>query len=217
MKFYFGMVTFFLSAITYCESIADGKNTPLSHYVFIERSGFQVLPQWENVLSHSGSDLDVMLNCSSGETVCSVGLVQGWQDIVSSLQKEQIKDSIYRVNAYVNQWTEVSDIQNWDEEDYWASPLEFLMKSGDSEDYAIFKYFTLRAIGIPEEKMKLVYMQDSVRNSFEVVLWVDGDDDSYILDMYRLYPRPLKDVMEYVPQFAFNEKARWLLRPKNNK
>ena len=45
-------------------------------------------------------------------------------------------------------------------DDYWASPLETLDKGrGDCEDYAIAKYFSLLAAGVPVARLRLVYVR----------------------------------------------------------
>ena len=42
------------------------------------------------------------------------------------------------------------DAEVWGQVDYWASPLETLQSGmGDCEDFAIAKYFTLLALGVP--------------------------------------------------------------------
>jgi predicted transglutaminase-like cysteine proteinase len=52
------------------------------------------------------------------------------------------------------------DLEVWHQQDYWASPLELLWKGqGDCEDYAIAKYFSLLAIGMAPQRLRLVYVR----------------------------------------------------------
>jgi LDH2 family malate/lactate/ureidoglycolate dehydrogenase len=52
------------------------------------------------------------------------------------------------------------DLEVWGQVDYWASPLETLNKGeGDCEDYAIAKYFTLLAAGVPGSRLRMVYVR----------------------------------------------------------
>lgn len=76
------------------------------------------------------------------------------QDEISQLQA---------VNTFWNQHLAYrEDIDNWGQVDYWASPLESLQKqAGDCEDYAIAKYFTLVALGVPHSRLRLVYVRAS--------------------------------------------------------
>ena len=47
----------------------------------------------------------------------------------------------------------------WDD---WESPLTFLQRSGDCEDYAIAKYLTLRLLGIPKSEMAILIVREPV-------------------------------------------------------
>ena len=50
----------------------------------------------------------------------------------------------------------VTDQDNWQQEDYWATPLETLSRrQGDCEDYSISKYITLVLAGMPEDKLRI--------------------------------------------------------------
>jgi len=78
-----------------------------------------------------------------------------WEDIIrttggskSDLEKLEI------VNHFFNSRIRyASDIEVWGVKDYWATPLEFLCRNaGDCEDFAIAKFFTLKEIGVKEEK-----------------------------------------------------------------
>ena len=56
-------------------------------------------------------------------------------------------DQLQAVNRFLNDWRYQADQQNYGRRDYWATPLEFLRRSGDCEDYAIIKYVSLRQLG----------------------------------------------------------------------
>ena len=94
-------------------------------------------------------------------------------------------------------------------EDYWATPLEFLDRSGDCEDYAIIKYVSLKALGFPVEKMRIVVVQDVVRNIAHAVLAVYIDDDILIMDSLVEGILSQKFVTSYSPRYSVNEKTRW--------
>jgi len=65
------------------------------------------------------------------------------------------------VNTFFNKSIRFgTDQEVWEQEDYWATPLETLGRgAGDCEDFAIAKYFSLLAIGIPEPKLRFVYVR----------------------------------------------------------
>lgn len=64
------------------------------------------------------------------------------------------------VNDFFNKVQYKKDLLHWKHKDYWASPIEFLgTGAGDCEDYAIAKYYALREIGVPSEKLKISYVK----------------------------------------------------------
>lgn len=101
------------------------------------------------------------------------------------------------------------DITNWGKADYWVWPNLFLKKSGDCEDYAIVKYFTLKELGIDTDKLRIVVLRDTLRRLSHAVLAVYMDNDIVILDNISNAILPQGRLRHYVPQFSFNEKARW--------
>jgi predicted transglutaminase-like cysteine proteinase len=65
------------------------------------------------------------------------------------------------VNAFFNRRIVFrDDAQVWGQLDYWASPLETLDKGeGDCEDYVVAKHFSLLALGMPVQRLRLVYVR----------------------------------------------------------
>ena len=92
---------------------------------------------------------------------------------------------------------------------YWAIPAEFLKKSGDCEDYAIVKYFTLKELGIPAENMRIVVVRDTLRNLAHAVLAVYLNGDAYILDNLSNTVLSHSRIRQYSPQYSVNESGRW--------
>ncbi len=83
-----------------------------------------------------------------------------WDDVVESVRNKKILHKLKAVNDFFNNFKYITDIRLWKKKDYWASPYEFLGKgAGDCEDYAIAKYFALRTLGIPDEKLKITYVK----------------------------------------------------------
>ena len=86
----------------------------------------------------------------------------------------------------MNQTPFVSDIQHWGKTDYWATPVEFLSTNGgDCEDYSIAKYFTLRTLGVADDKLRITYVKELVQyNEAHMVLayFPNADDEPLVLD-----------------------------------
>ncbi|MBQ7738816.1 MAG: transglutaminase-like cysteine peptidase [Desulfovibrionaceae bacterium] len=113
------------------------------------------------------------------------------------------------VHNFWNKWPYREDSANWGLADYWAIPAEFLEKSGDCEDYAIIKYFTLKELGFPADKMRIVVLRDTVRNLAHAILAVYWDGEIYVLDNLSSAVLAHKHFKHYLPQYSVNETARW--------
>jgi len=84
-----------------------------------------------------------------------------WKRLLDSSVTATPLQKLARVNDFFNQRIQVGeDQQIWGRPDYWASPGELLGSGrGDSEDFVIAKYFTLLALNIPPEKLRLFYVK----------------------------------------------------------
>lgn len=95
-----------------------------------------------------------------------------WEALIKSSAALPEPDKLNEVNRFFNRKVRfVDDIQLWRENDYWATPVEMLVKgAGDCEDYSIAKYFTLRRLGIPSEKLRITYVKALNYNQAHMVL-----------------------------------------------
>lgn len=166
------------------------------------------LPGWLDVLKRNSADLifipQKMFNRKTG-----------WVELQSMVNGKSPREQLRIVNSFWNGWPYQEDISNWGREDYWEIPAEFLRKSGDCEDYAITKYFTLKELGFPPENMRIVVLRDTVRNLAHAVLAVYLDNDIFILDNLSSAVLSHQRISNYNPQYSVNEKGRWAhLKPK---
>ncbi len=75
------------------------------------------------------------------------------------------------VNFYLNQLLPQYDDVIQKQEDYWASPKEFLITGyGDCEDYVIIKYFTLLKLGFNKDKLFLTTVYEKYIGGYHMVL-----------------------------------------------
>ena len=72
-----------------------------------------------------------------------------------------LQQQLLAVNEFWNRAVvQTEDSMLWAQPDYWATPLETLGKgAGDCEDYVIGKYFSLLRLGVPGEKLRLIYVR----------------------------------------------------------
>lgn len=86
---------------------------------------------------------------------------EDWKRLLDGAAALPTAQKLARVNDFFNKRIQADDDQRiWGRPDYWASPGEVLGKGrGDSEDFALAKYFTLLALNIPPEQLRLVYVK----------------------------------------------------------
>jgi predicted transglutaminase-like cysteine proteinase len=119
------------------------------------------------------------------------------------------------VNSYFNRrivFAEDSEARG--QADHWASPLEALaLGRGDCEDYAIAKYFSLLALGMPVARLRLVYVraQTAAGSQPHMVLafYAQPNSEPLILDNLITDLRPASRRPDLVPVFSFNSEGLW--------
>lgn len=122
-----------------------------------------------------------------------------------------------RVNDIVNDVRYVPDSKNYGQNDYWATPVEFFAKGGDCEDFAIAKYTALRALGVPEDRLRVAIVQDMQKNVPHAILIVYTDNGAMILDNQIKSAVQADRVAHYKPIFSINRNAWWLhTKPTGN-
>ena len=119
------------------------------------------------------------------------------------------------VNGFFNRrivFAEDSEV--WGQADYWASPLEALAQGrGDCEDYAIGKYFSLLALGMPAARLRLVYVRAQIggesRAHMVLAYYAQPTADPLILDNLITEQRPASRRPDLQPVFSFNSDGLW--------
>lgn len=132
-----------------------------------------------------------------------------WAQLRQRAEGKSPRELLRLVNSFWNSWPYREDQANWGRQDYWAAPAQFLKKSGDCEDYAIVKYFTLKELGIAPDSMRIVILRDTIRNLAHAVLVVYLDDEAYVLDNLSNVVQPHTRLRNYSPQYSVNEHGRW--------
>jgi len=99
----------------------------------------------------------------------------------------------------------------WDQEEYWATPIELLtLNQGDCEDYAIAKYFTLRAMDVPAEQLRIVYVHSLSLKQAHMVLMYKTNNELLVLDNAEERIKSFIDRSDLVPVYSFNSLSLWL-------
>ncbi len=136
--------------------------------------------------------------------------VREWQENLQGFKGMSIKAMADNVNDLVNEKRYITDSKNWGKSDYWATPVEFLERGGDCEDFAIMKYAALRSLGVPEDRMRVAIVQDLKKNIPHAVLVVYTESGAYILDNQIKRLVDAERGSRYRPIYSINRTAWWL-------
>lgn len=145
--------------------------------------------------------------------------IEYWNLLIQQNQNLDDLEKLQLVNDFFNQARFVDDIDLWGVRDYWATPLEFLIEdAGDCEDYSIAKYFTLRAMGVEEKKLRITYVTALELNQAHMVLAYYPTPSSVplILDNLDGRIRPATERTDLRPVYSFNAEDMWLARSRTD-
>ena len=163
----------------------------------------------------------VRLRCSRSDRVRSL-LPQLQASIPAAIDIEIVSDRTPTLRASVNDFFNrrvvfTDDLAAWGSDDYWASPLETLERGqGDCEDYAIAKYFSLMAAGVPVAKLRLVYVRatiggpgGAVQAHMVLAYYAQPGAEPLILDNLVGEVRAASRRPDLTPVFSFNSEGLW--------
>jgi len=133
--------------------------------------------------------------------------------LLATLENQNIDTQLKEVNRFFNQFQYKEDIDHWGEKDYWATPQEFIgTQHGDCEDYVIAKYFSLRKLGVPDDRLYLTYVKALNLNVAHMVLSYFETPSSIPLVLDNYNPRILEASKrrDLLPVYSFNANSLFL-------
>ncbi len=146
-----------------------------------------------------------------------LAMLEEWFTLLDRLQGAELNTQLREVNEFFNRrvrWLE--DIDIWRQEDYWATPLETMGKrQGDCEDYSIAKYVTLKEIGVPGSKLRMIYVRARIgRSQITQAHMVLGYYETptavpLLLDNLVSSITPATQRTDLDPLFSFNSTGLW--------
>jgi predicted transglutaminase-like cysteine proteinase len=188
-----------LLASVFAPAATAASNTPADS-IFgtkeLHSSNLNMFPKWRDALRR----FDTELKTCTG-TACKA---QEWNGFIDSVRNVSREEQVRAVNREMNDKPYVTDPVNWHMPDYWATPLQFLRKDGDCEDYAISKYGT--------DEMRIVVLQDTNLNVPHAVLVVFLRGRALVLDNQVNGIVPADSIHHYHPYYSINEDGWWLHR-----
>ena len=142
--------------------------------------------------------------------------VAAWRKLMDDSRSLTELDKLTAVNTFFNRRVLFEDdIVVWKQKDYWATPLEFMgVGAGDCEDYSIAKYMTLLMLGVPADKIRMIYVRATIggRSEAHMVLgYFEGPTaEPLILDNLIGSVRPASSRNDLAPVFSFNGQGLWV-------
>lgn len=149
----------------------------------------------------------------------AVASLRDWQKLLQESADQPAPAKLQQVNDFFNRRIRFGEDQEiWGQSDYWATPMETLGRgAGDCEDFTIAKYFTLLLLGIPEENLRLIYVQarlggvnSSITQAHMVLAFYPAPEaEPLILDNLINDLQPASRRPDLQPVFSFNRQGLW--------
>lgn len=189
-------------------NVANAAFTPVAYYPPLlgssERMSSNLKPftKWTQMFDRFQASMD----SSEGRREAAV-----LRNKLDPIRGQPLRVMVERVNTMMNAVPYIEDSKNWGRSDYWETPVEFLSRGGDCEDFAIAKYVSLRALGVPEERLRVAIVKDILKGVPHAVLIVYTDDGAVVLDNQSKDVRAASALEgRYKPIFSINREGWWL-------
>jgi predicted transglutaminase-like cysteine proteinase len=176
-----------------------------------QASNINMFPKWSGTLNRYFSEA-ALANAPCTETRFNKCHLADWKRFLDSLGGVDTRRQIDAVNDYMNRQRYLTDPRNYGVKDYWATPGQFFKRNGDCEDYAIAKFMSLRALGVPNDAMRIVVVQDLNLRIGHAVLVVYLEGRALILDNQARRVVDAASIRHYKPVYSINETHWWLHR-----
>jgi len=156
------------------------------------------------------------LATSDAERATMRARLTDWKALLAASSNRGADDAakLKVVNDFMHRTPFYCDPVMWCAEDYWAKPVEFLANDGgDCEDFSIAKYFSLKALGVADSKLRIVYVvyRRGAFSGAHMVLAYYGqpDGDPLVLDNLNPAILPASSRPDLEPIFSFNSGGLW--------
>ncbi len=146
--------------------------------------------------------------------------LEKWIDVLETSPKTSEQHRLAVVNNFFNENLYfISDQKLWGQNDYWATPVEFIGKSaGDCEDFTIAKYYSLQALDIEQRKLRLTYVKATIEEKgikqeephMVLAYYATPASDPLILDNINKEILPASQRQDLKPIFSFNHVGLWM-------
>jgi predicted transglutaminase-like cysteine proteinase len=129
--------------------------------------------------------------------------ILAWEAQIKASSNSAEMDKLRDINRFFNRQIRfVDDIRVWRQNDYWATPIEALVKgSGDCEDYSI-----------ASDKLRITYVKALNYNQAHMVLtyYASPSAEPLVLDNLINEIKPASQRRDLLPVYAFNAEGLYL-------
>lgn len=145
-----------------------------------------------------------------------------WLDLIEHSQQKSAAEKLELVNNFFNRIPFVPDMEHWGRRDYWATPVELLASNGgDCEDYSTGKYFTLLALGVEVDRLRITYVKAKTRDPaiqahMVLTYYPVPDATPLVLDNLDKEIKPASERGDLTPVYSFNGNGLWLAGERNS-
>ena len=172
-----------------------------------------MVSQWTRVLGQVSQQSEAFARCAADETQCTSRGMRYWLQILTAAADLGRKEQLQAINRFFNRWPYKTDREIYRVSEYWATPSEFMARSGDCEDYAIAKFFALRELGFSNDQLRIVIVYDRLRGIGHAVLAVNLDDHISILNNQTGIIAPPSRYENFILHYLVNETTLWTAAP----
>ncbi len=165
---------------------------------------------WTDMMGRWERDQRAAADCATGSAGAADCAPREWRDLVQELKGLPLRTMLQRVNSALNRHPYITSVENWGVANHWETPYEFLRRSGQCQDYAIAKFMLLRALGVPNDDLRIVVLRDVERQLDHAVVVAYVDGEALMLDSLRETVVPVAEATAYRPYYSINETGWWL-------
>jgi len=187
---------------------ASAAEGPFRTYTFDRDDHFVTraadYPRWTALMARHDQQGPAFAQCLADAGRCPSHL-RGARTLLVQAGELDARDRLDVVNRFVNRRSP----RHWRTErsERWQTLSDFMRSGGDCEDYALAKYFLLRALGVAADDLRIVIAWDRQERAHHAVLAARLDQRVYLLDVDRMRTASAGNAYQYL--FSINEHAVW--------
>lgn len=128
-----------------------------------------------------------------------------WNSFLEGFRTFGLRGQIAGINTFLNGSDDARALADWGKSLPWTAPLRHFRNAG-SENIALAKYLSLRKLGVNAQRLRFVWIEDTIEKSNRVVLALSVGGRNLVLDSRRADIAYDCDLPHYRPYCSMGEK-----------